>query len=131
MQKDGTVKTERNTKQKQAIYHALTVLDHPSATEVYEYLHGQYPSISRGTVFSALRLFSERGKARRLTLSDGEARYDDRLSPHAHARCRKCNRIFDVTLPEDDWWKAVSVKAFTVDGCEVELTGTCEQCAKS
>ena len=45
---------ERQTKQKTIIYDALMTLDHPTATEVYSYVHEQYPSVSRATVFRVL-----------------------------------------------------------------------------
>ena len=38
---------ERQTKQKQIIYDALKTLDHPTATEVYTYVHGHFPTVSR------------------------------------------------------------------------------------
>lgn len=120
------MRTERNTKQKEAIYHALTVLDHPSATEVYEYLKTDLPAISRGTVFRVLGAFADCGKIRRLIPSDGEIRYDFRSVLHAHACCRRCGRIFDVQLPEA--WRCVSVEGFTIEDCDMQFSGICEKC---
>ena len=53
--------TQRKTKQKQAIYDALAALDHPTATQVYERVHEEHPTVSRGTVFRVLGGFAERG----------------------------------------------------------------------
>ena len=44
----------RNTRQKQMVYDALTRLDHPTATQVYECVHAEHPTVSRGTVFRVL-----------------------------------------------------------------------------
>ena len=123
------MRTERNTKQKTAIYHALTVLDHPSATEVFEYLQDDLSEISRGTVFRVLGAFADCGKVRRLIPADGEVRYDFRTLPHAHACCKRCKRIFDVRLPET--WRTVSVEGFTVDDCDMEFSGICDHCRMS
>ena len=54
--------SQRRTAQKQAVYDALRALDHPSATEVYAYLQGKEPAVSRGTVFRVLSAFSESGR---------------------------------------------------------------------
>jgi len=124
------MQSERNTKQKQTIYDALTALNHPSATEVYEYLHGQKVPVSRGTVFRVLGSFSDGGKVSRFTLSDGEAHYDCQTFPHAHARCRRCNRIYDVLLPQNVRWEAVTAEGFFIDGCLMEFTGVCRACAQ-
>lgn len=118
---------ERNTKQKQAIYNALVTLDHPSATEVFDYLRVRSGTISRGTVFRVLNVFAESGKVRRFNLLDGEAHYDYQTFPHAHARCKQCNRIFDVMLP-DNLLHSVSMDDFRIEGCEIEFTGVCRSC---
>ena len=60
---------ERQTRQKRVIYDALKALDHPTATEVYGYVHERYPSISRATVFRVLGGFAASGRA--LELADG------------------------------------------------------------
>ena len=54
---------ERQTKQKQIIYDALKTLDHPTATEVYGYVHENYPTVSRATVFRDLGGFATSGRA--------------------------------------------------------------------
>ena len=66
----------RNTRQKQAVYDALTCLDHPTATQVYDYVHAEYPTLSRGTVFRVLGGFAAGGQVRKVTLADSDARYD-------------------------------------------------------
>lgn len=120
---------ERNTKQKQVIYEALCSLDHPTATEVYEYVHGTYPSISRGTVFRVLGGFATSGRVRKLQLSDTDDHFDPTLAPHYHARCRGCGKIVDVFLPEaESFLSGVGVSGFRIEGYEVEFFGTCADC---
>ena len=73
----------RNTRQKQMVYDALTRHDHPTATEVYERVHSEHPTVSRGTVFRVLGGFAAGGQVRRVTLADSDTRYDHTLEPHA------------------------------------------------
>ncbi len=88
--------THRNTRQKKIIMDALKAADHPTATELCDIVHEQYPGISRATIFRDLGAFAEEGSVQKVTLSDGEARYDANIKPHAHARCVCCGRIYDV-----------------------------------
>lgn len=118
--------SQRRTAQKQAVYDALLALDHPSATEVYAYLQGKEPAVSRGTVFRVLSAFSESGRVKKLRLLGDEAHYDFNTSPHAHARCRLCGRVWDLqgvpaplALPE----------GFLFEESELEVSGVCAACA--
>ena len=122
----------RNTRQKQAVYDALTQLDHPTATELYAYVHATHPTLSRGTVFRVLNQFAESGQVRRVTLAGSDARFDHTLVPHAHGKCRVCGRVCDIFLPA---FASIAADAesggFVIDGCEVEFTGVCPQCVKN
>ncbi|MBQ9714075.1 MAG: transcriptional repressor [Clostridia bacterium] len=123
---------ERQTKQKQIIYDALKTLDHPTATEVYGYLHESYPSVSRATVFRVLGGFAAGGKALELRAAGDETRYDYNVMPHYHARCLQCGKVADVEatgVPTE----ALAITAdhgFSVEGYSVEFFGKCPTCQK-
>lgn len=120
---------ERKTKQKQAVYEALCALDHPTATEVYGFVRAKNPTLSRGTVFRVLGGFADSGKAKRLCFAGSDVRYDPTLTPHAHARCRRCGRVFDVRLPcSSELLETAKSEAFEPDGFEVEFFGLCVFC---
>ena len=124
---------ERQTKQKQIIYDALKTLDHPTATEVYGYIRGEYPSVSRATVFRVLGGFVTNGRALELRAAGNEVRYDYNVHPHYHARCMRCGRVADVVadgLPQG----GLTVKAecgFSVEGYSVEFFGSCKECMET
>lgn len=121
---------ERQTKQKAIIYEALCTLDHPTATEVFGYVHETHPTVSRATVFRVLGGFASSGKALELRAAGDEVRYDYNVEPHFHARCRCCGRVADVTvegLPKGGL-KARVCGDFAVDGYSVEFYGLCEEC---
>ena len=120
---------QRNTRQKQIVYDALMVLGHPSATEVYDYVHEKYPTISRGTVFRVLSAFADEGKALKLNFLGSDVRYDGRVERHFHARCRSCGRVKDVFSPALlSALDGVRTEEFTPDGYEVEFFGVCAAC---
>lgn len=122
----------RNTVQKQIVYRALCALDHPSATEVYDCVHAEHPTISRGTVFRVLSSFAETGKIRKVQLSDSDVRYDYTTNPHYHARCRVCGKVKDVYDPQIvRALGGVCAEGFEIDGCEVEFFGICAQCKQT
>lgn len=121
--------TERNTMQKQTIYDALVTLGHPSATEIYEYVHAAHPTISRGTVFRVLGGFARSGRARKLHFGESDDRFDATLAPHSHAICRKCGRIADVFLPEAlQLSPGETDDGFYLERYEVEMFGLCKAC---
>ncbi len=121
---------ERQTKQKQIIYEALTKLDHPTATEVYGWVHENHPTVSRATVFRVLRGFSDSGRALELRAAGDEVRYDYRIEPHYHAHCTKCGRVADVCvegLPKGGL-RVTPMGNFAIEGYSVEFKGTCQAC---
>ena len=77
---------ERQTKQKQIIYDALKTLDHPTATEVYGYVHEIVPTVSRATVFRVLGGFATNGRALELRAAGNEVRYDYNVMPQLSQR---------------------------------------------
>ena len=121
---------ERQTKQKQIIYDALKTLDHPTATEVYGYVHDHYPTVSRATVFRVLGGFAAGGRALELRAAGSEVRYDYNVMPHYHARCEKCGKVADVVtkgIPVEGL-SVMADNGFSVNGYSVEFFGTCKAC---
>lgn len=124
---------ERQTKQKQIIYDALTNLDHPTATEVYGYVHETHPTVSRATVFRVLSGFAGNGKALELRVAGDEMRYDYNVEPHYHAHCVTCGRVSDVVMQGAPFGE-MNVRAncgFEVQGYSVEFFGVCGECKKA
>ena len=121
---------ERQTKQKQVIYEALKTLDHPTATEVYGYMHGLYPSVSRATVFRVLSGFAGNKKALELRAAGDEVRYDYNVMPHYHAHCTKCGRVADMQMKSVVLGdiQASAMNGFEVQGYSIEFFGVCERC---
>ena len=122
---------ERQTKQKSIIYDALTTLDHPTATEVYAFVHEQYPSVSRATVFRVLGGFVSGGKAQELRVAGNDVRYDYNVKPHYHVHCRYCGRVGDVKMEKDvEVFRIADACGFKVDGYSISFFGECDDCRR-
>lgn len=121
---------ERQTKQKQIIYDALRTLNHPTATEVYAFVHGQYPTVSRATVFRVLGGFAASGKALELRLAGSEVRYDYQTFAHCHARCTQCGKVADVAVAgmPAGGLQGEACDGFCLEGYNVEFFGKCAGC---
>ncbi len=122
---------ERQTKQKQIIYEALTALNHPTATEVYGYVRERQSTVSRATVFRVLGSFSTGGRVRELRLAGSEVRYDYNVEPHYHARCVACGGVTDVWKGDkQERLEVAFADDFEIEGYSVEFFGRCRECAK-
>lgn len=111
------------------INYLLTHRTHPSADEVFTNLSETIPTLSKTTVYNTLELLSEHGAALMLTIDENKVCFDGDTSPHAHFLCRKCGKIYDLSI-------ASSIKKFmdmssdghTVDEVHYYYKGTCKKC---
>lgn len=100
---------------------------HPTADEIYSTLVRQYPTLSRTTVFSCLKLFAEKGLVNDIDISAESTRFDSReRRPHAHFMCRECRRIFDIPF---DVASLPSPENFECDNVNVFFKGLCPECS--
>lgn len=124
----------RNTAQKEEVYSALVRLaDHPTADEVYDFVHLSAPKISRATVYRVLNQLAESGQALRVAVPGGAARFDHRTMPHDHVRCTVCGKVCDVIdgpeLSID--YSRVSAMDFKITGHSIIFDGLCRQCEET
>lgn len=100
---------------------------HPSADEIYSDMADRYPSLSRTTVYNALHSLTEAGLLKALEIESGCMRYDyARQSEHAHFKCRKCGRIFDMKIPSG--LREAIADGFSADSVELSFKGLCPDC---
>jgi len=122
---------QRQTRQRQLILETLRGLKtHPTADEVYHLVRRQMPSVSLGTVYRNLERLSSDGMVRKIHGEGGSRRFDGDLSPHHHARCRRCGRLVDLPaqLPLPELGGLPGLEGFQVQGCRLELVGLCPGC---
>ena len=100
---------------------------HPTADEIYDVLHKQNPLLSRTTVFSCVKLLSEKGLINDIDISPDSTRYDSaEYTPHTHFMCRQCRRIFDIPL---DISSLCVPDDFKCDNINVFYKGLCPECS--
>ena len=87
---------KRYSAQKMMIEEALMKLDHPTASEIHDYIKKSYPNISLGTVYRNLGLMAESGVVLRITFGDAPDRFDINTHDHFHVMCKKCGQVFDA-----------------------------------
>ncbi|MEA4923442.1 MAG: transcriptional repressor [Eubacteriaceae bacterium] len=123
---------QRNTVQKVLVREALHYLCHPTAEEVYGYVHERQPSVSKATLYRNLKTMSETGTIRKINTLEGAARYDDATRPHFHGKCRICGKMFDIEM-DSGYADALRAKVkdshgFLVEGQKLIFTGVCPEC---
>lgn len=120
----------KNTIQKTAIMNALMALDHPTADEVYECVHNEFPSISKATVYRILNRISDEGEISHIQIPGGADRFDTTLYVHHHLKCNKCGKIFDISVPElEGVEKRIKAEnSFFIDGYCLVFSGLCSDC---
>ncbi|MBE6885689.1 MAG: transcriptional repressor [Oscillospiraceae bacterium] len=120
----------RNTVQRTLIYQAVCRMHHPTADEVYAEMKKTYPDIGRATVYRNLKVLSEEGKLRRISLSDGADRFDHCLEYHNHLTCSRCGECKDiweeVPLPKAEG--PVYLGGCRVEGHTFHFHGVCAEC---
>lgn len=123
--------TSRNTVQKNVIYNALCRLkNHPTADELYENIHTEFPSISKTTVYRVLGQLAESGVVLRVKINEGADHFDHQTHPHFHIRCTKCGRVDDVETENigELQSKVTDSCGFLITGVSVQFEGVCSKC---
>ena len=122
----------KHSKQREAIREALQARgDHPTADTMYQEMREVFPHISLGTVYRNLSLLCELGEAQKVTTGDGRERFDCRVEPHDHFRCRLCGKVMD--MPEMDGDPACCYPAFEgrIESRSTVYTGVCADCVST
>lgn len=118
----------RATRQRVAVYRMLAdQRGHPTALEVHRRLVRQHPNLSQKTVYEILDALVEAGLAARIAEGGGPARYEIPEARHDHARCRVCDRLFDV--PARPLRSPTGMPpGFRVEQIRVTIEGCCAGC---
>lgn len=111
------------------INYLLTHRTHPSADEVFTNLSEIIPTLSKTTVYNTLELLSEHGAALMLTIDENKVCFDGDTSPHAHFLCRKCGKIYDLSIASSiKKFMDMSYDGHIVDEVHYYYKGTCKKC---
>jgi Fe2+ or Zn2+ uptake regulation protein len=121
----------RHTLQRDLILEAVKELHcHATADDVYDLIVTKHPNISRGTVYRNLKLLSDIGEIHKVEIPSGADRFDHECHAHYHARCIKCNKVFNVEMNFiDDLQKNIKdTHGFEFTGHDLIFKGICLEC---
>lgn len=123
--------TQYNTIQTHLVRNALfSLANHPTASQVYDYIHEDHPSISKATVYRALNKLVDLGEARKICINNGADRFDHQTSRHYHVQCSICGKVDDVLInPLDSLMQnAEDVSGYLIQKYEIQFDGICPAC---
>ena len=121
----------RKSRQKEIILHALDEHKvHPTAEELYKYIHLEHAGIGVATVYRNLNKFAEKGIIRKITGLDGSSHFDSCLEPHYHFICSCCGKICDVpiNIGKDFIAKAEEFTDCKITSMDITFRGLCRKC---
>jgi Fe2+ or Zn2+ uptake regulation protein len=125
------MENNRNTEQKKIIYNELVKAGHPTASQLYEIIHENNPTISRATVFRVLSQFAQSGRVRKLEFLGSDTRFDASTFPHAHCHCVSCGAVCDVSESSLSGLLNVHyINGYKVYSTEIEFNGLCPDCQR-
>jgi len=124
---------KRTTWQKTAVNERLAASEgFVSAQQLHQQLVADGTKLGLTTVYRALTELVEQDQADTLVLGDGEMRYRI-CTPehHHHLICGQCGKTVEFDLPgfETQAQQIARDNGFTVESHELELIGTCADCA--
>lgn len=123
----------RNTPQRKIILSSLMQMHcHPTADQVYAYIHARHPKISRATIYRNLSLLAEQNLIQKVPIPKGADCFDFQPHPHYHVQCEHCGRIFDLSLPyfERLEQQVADKQGFILHKHHILFEGICPDCQK-
>jgi len=113
---------------------------HMSAKEIYASLYNTYPRMGLTTVYRTLDLLARMGIITKLTLGDGQSRYEFKSSEkkdhHHHLICTICGRIInysefldeELSLIKKTEERLAKKYNFLIQDHNIEFFGLCNEC---
>lgn len=123
----------RSTRQRDVILDLfLATRQHLSVEDLYMKVKASHPGIGFATVYRTMKLLTDSGIARELTLKNGQIRYEHQLAGehHDHLICTGCGAIVEF---EDETIEGLQKEiagrhGFSITSHRMELFGLCPSC---
>lgn len=122
---------QRRTHQLSLTYDAvLTLANHPTADDVYDYVHQNHPTVSRTTVYRNLNKLCDSNDLSKVKVFGSADRFDHNLHSHYHFICDECGHLSDLDLPYmeniNDMCRGIGGRQ--VNAHQILFDGICESC---
>lgn len=106
---------------------------HPSASQLYDQLKEQFPTMSPGTVYKTLNLLKDLDEVLELGFSDNDNRYDgNKPYPHPHVICIRCRNIidFDIDIAVNLIQDVATRSGYELLSHRIDFYGLCPDCRR-
>lgn len=123
----------RYSKQRQEILNiVMNSYDHPTAMMIYKRMKNIIPNISLGTVYRNLNILSQKGLIKKISMKDGNDRFDKTVINHNHMYCKYCGKVIDIKakLNSKQIKKIENETGFKITNCNFNIDGICFECQK-
>ena len=91
----------RMTKQRKDVYRALMEnQDHPSASELFDYMQNSEQPMSLATVYNCLEALVEHGAVKQVNIDREPTRYCQNSTPHGHFHDQATGTIHDINFKQ-------------------------------
>lgn len=115
-------------------FHRMKILEylflrknHPTVDVIYRDISGEIPTLSKTTIYNTLKLLYEKNIVRMITIEENEVKYDATVSNHAHLKCLRCGKLYDLTggarIPDTR-----SLEGHQILETHLYYKGICKQC---
>jgi len=124
----------RQTTQRTLVLSAVTdQLEHPTAQQVYDKIHEDFPGIGKATVYRNLNLLADEGKLLKIEGIEGPVHFDSTLKTHSHLECKVCNKVIDVdfTIDGEVFENIEKNTGFGDLNRNIVISGICPDCLKT
>lgn len=125
---------QRNTFQRTLTLDAVHALaNHPTADDVYNFVHTKYPQISRTTVYRNLNKLCDSNDLLRVKIFGAADRFDHNIHSHYHFRCDECGEVCDLDVPymESINEMFAGIGGRKVNAHQILFDGLCPECQKN
>ncbi len=74
--------------------------EHPTAKIIYNYVKKDSAHVAFSTIYRLLDFLLKQHRIRQLQINgEDEKRYDYITKPHAHFKCLRCGKVYDMEIP--------------------------------
>lgn len=104
--------------------------EHPNAKKIYQRLAKEIPTLSKTSVYNALKVMVKNGIIKEIMIEKDEIRYDGTTEKHAHFKCIKCNKLYDLKLNYKSYYDMNFLNKVKIFDEHIYFIGICENCLK-
>ncbi len=101
---------------------------HPTAEVVYAALRDELGSLSLTTVYNTLKLFVDAHLVTMLNIDDTYKCFDGDITMHAHLKCEKCGKIYDLEVDKEALGIIKGIENHKINDIQIYLKGVCPTC---